>query len=312
MKKVILDVDTGIDDALAIGYAIRSKKLELLGITTCFGNVRVNDATRNTNFIIHLFNEDIPIYAGAEGPISGKDLDLDVAQRVHGVDGLGNRLRNLQQTNRMIEKKDAATFIIDSIKQYPKEITLIFVGPLTNLATVVKKAPEVMNLVKEVVIMGGAITVPGNVRAHAEANIYSDPEAARFVFQSGLPITLVGLDVTMKTLLPRKYVHEWENSNSEIAQFYASITNHYINAYEEFQPGIGGCGLHDPLAVGVVIDPTLVNTRRMSVEVDVTGDTIGRTYEVNSNNSKMNVCLEVESERFLEHFLSTLHFSSSG
>lgn len=307
-KKVIFDVDTGIDDALAIAYAIKSRRLDILGMTTCFGNVTVEDATRNTAYVVQLLGEDLPVYQGSSEPLNGGELYLEVAQQIHGMDGLGNCLPNVDE-RRDSPQVDAIRFIIDSIQKYPDDVTLIFVGPLTNLAKVVEQAPEVIPLVKEVVIMGGAVTVPGNVRPHAEANIYADPDAAKIVLQSGLPITLVGLDVTMETLLPREYVTEWEKSGSAVSQFFANITDYYISAYKNFKPGIRGCSLHDPLAVGVVLDPTFVDTKTMTINVDIEGEEIGKTYEgEKAANYTINVCLAVDDERFLKHFLTTLAF----
>ncbi|MEI3605219.1 nucleoside hydrolase [Pseudogracilibacillus sp. SE30717A] len=307
-KKVILDVDTGIDDALAIAYATKSKCLDLLGITTCFGNVHVEDATRNTQFVLQLLKEETPVYQGSERPLSGKEPYLEVAKKIHGNDGLGNHLQDKGYAQHHQEEKHAIDFVIDTVKTYPHEITLIFVGPLTNLARIIEKDPEIIHLVKEVVIMGGAVTVPGNVRSYAEANIFSDPNAAKKVLQSSLPITLVGLDVTMNTLLPRNSVDQWLKNENEVSQFFAGITNYYIDAYENFQPGIGGCGLHDPLAVGVVIDPSFVETKSMYIEVETTGDMIGKTSVATEGTSKINVCLKVEEERFLQHFMKTLEF----
>ncbi len=307
-KKVILDVDTGIDDALAIAYATRSKQLDILGITTCFGNVLVEHATRNTQFVLHVLQEEIPVYQGSDRPLRGKDPYLEVAKRVHGSDGLGQQFQADFQGKLCQKERNAIDFIIETVRQHRNELSLIFVGPLTNLAKVIEKDPEIVHLIKEVVIMGGAVTVPGNVRTYAEANIFSDPDSAKLVLQSGLPITLVGLDVTMKTLLPRKSVHKWLDNVHEGSQFFARITDYYIDAYEEFQPGIGGCGLHDPLAVGVVIDPTFVKTKSMYIDVDTIGNTIGKTSVATDGRSKISVCLEVDDERFLNHFMQTLEF----
>src|SRR5699024_5623469 len=151
----------------------------------------------------------------SDRPLSQKEPYLEVAQKVHGIDGLANELENYNMPTETTSAGDAIAFIVDTVKKYPNEVTLIFVGPLTNLAKVYEAAPEIATLVKEIIIMGGAVTVPGNVRSYAEANIFSDPEAARYVFQSDLPIKLVGLDVTMQTLLSRNEVQKWKESSSE-------------------------------------------------------------------------------------------------
>src|SRR5699024_4245665 len=130
MKKIILDVDTGIDDALAIAYATKSKDLEVLGLTTTFGNVQVKDATRNTQFILNILEKEIPVYEGSDRPLSQKEPYLEVAQKVHGIDGLANELENYNMPTETTSAGDAIAFIVDTVKKYPNEVTLIFVGPL--------------------------------------------------------------------------------------------------------------------------------------------------------------------------------------
>jgi purine nucleosidase len=305
MKAIILDVDTGIDDALAISYAIRSPELEVLGLTTCFGNVTVEEATRNTLLVLEHLDSHVPVIQGADMPLF-RPLKAKSAH-VHGEDGIGNTLHS--HPRREASQGHAAEFMVDQIKKRPNKVTLIAVGTLTNLALAIMKAPEIVHLVEKVVIMGGAVTVPGNVTAAAEANIHADPEAADYVFRSGIPITLVGLDVTMKTLLPLEKIQSWRDKNTKLSIFLANMTEFYINSYEGFYPGIGGCGLHDPLAVGVVIDPDFVKTAPMHVQVDLEGlDSIGRTVgdlrDQPAHPANMDVCMEVDAERFLTHFLS--------
>lgn len=308
MKPIILDVDTGIDDAMAIAYAAHSPELRILGLTTLFGNIPVEDATRNSLYLLEqLGREDIPVYAGADKPLFRQDKK-EYARHVHGEDGIGGIAGDISPKGKA-GSLTAAQFMVEQVRSMPGQVTIIAVGPMTNLALAVMMDPEFAKLVGEVVIMGGAVTVPGNVTPHAEANIHSDPEAAEFVFRAGLPLTMVGLDVTMKTLLPRKRLQEWRDKDSKLAQFLADATDFYMNAYETWNPGIGGCALHDPLAVGVAIDSTFCRTEAMHVQVDVegllsTGRTIGDLRSFASKPANMNVCLEVDAERFLEHFMS--------
>ncbi len=303
MKPVIFDVDTGIDDALAIAYALSSPELELLGFTTCFGNVPVQEATRNTLAILELVEKDVPVYEGASQTFK-RGMKPQWARLVHGKDGLGNVLK--AEPLKRAASGSAEDFMIKQVKERPNEITIIAVGPLTNVARAINKAPEIIPLIKNVVIMGGAVNVPGNVTPYGEANIVADPEAADCVFSSGLSVTLVGLDVTMETLLPLAKMDEWRDVDSKTAHFFADMTEHYIGAYESFYPGIGGCALHDPLAVGVVIDPSFVRTRLMNISVITDGEEVGNTVGNKEGEPKIHVCTEVEASRFLNHFLDRM------
>ncbi|WP_276352124.1 nucleoside hydrolase [Cohnella caldifontis] len=305
MNPTILDVDTGIDDALAIAYAVRSPALEVLGITTCFGNVSAEEASCNTLTVLDYLESDIPVYQGAGEPLFRKYLG-EKAVAIHGEDGLGNRADRILK--RGIEKQHAVDFMIEQIKRRPGEVTLVCVGTMTNLALALMKAPEIAGLMKRAVIMGGAVTVPGNVTPWAEANIHNDPEAAEWLFRSSAPVTMVGLDVTMQTLLPEEELDRWRRKNTPLASFMADISEFYIQCYKRNYPGIRGCGLHDPLAVGAVIDPTFVTTVPMHVQVDLEGSlslarTIGDRREQPDRRPNADVCLTVDADRFLAHFL---------
>lgn len=306
MKPVILDVDTGIDDALAIAYAVRSPELHMLGITTCFGNCTVEEATRNTLVVLDHLDSDVPVIAGAAKPLFRNPLKGNTTH-IHGEDGIGNTL--VSPPKREPLSGDAAEFMVEQAKRQPGKVTIITVGTLTNLAIAIMRSPEIVGLVERVVIMGGAVTVHGNLTPSAEANIYADPEAAEYVFRSGIPITLVGLDVTMQTLLPREELPAWRERNPRLGSFLADMTDFYIDAYKQFYPDIRGCALHDPLAVGVVIDPSFVQAKAMHVQVDLEGvlslgRTIGDLRGKPAQAPNMDVCLEVEADRFLQHFLS--------
>ncbi|MBW5449090.1 nucleoside hydrolase [Cohnella sp. CFH 77786] len=308
MKPIILDVDTGVDDSLAIAYAAHSPELRLLGLTTCFGNVSVEEATRNSLYVLEqLGREDVPVHAGAGKPFFRHNFK-GYAKHVHGEDGLGGALGDAMPKGKAAPL-GASRFMVEQARQLPGELTIIAVGPLTNLALAVMMDPDFASLVGRVVIMGGAVTVPGNVTGQAEANILSDPEAAEFVFRSGLPITMVGLDVTMKTLLPRSRLREWRDKDTKLSRFLADAADFYIDFYERANPGIGGCALHDPLAVGVVIDPTFCRTEEMHVQVDTegllsTGRTIADRRAKPAHPPNAKVCLEVDADRFLAHFMS--------
>jgi purine nucleosidase len=306
MKPIILDVDTGIDDALAISYAVNAPEVELLGVTTCFGNVTVQEATRNTLLVLEHLDSSVPVIPGASKPLFVSRVKAS-ATHIHGEDGIGNTLTDM--STREASQQYAPQFIIDQVRSKPHQVTIITVAAMTNLALAIMQAPDIVGLVDKVVVMGGAVTRAGNVTPHAEANIYADPEAADYVFASGIPITLVGLDVTMETLLPKKDVQVWRDKQTALSTLLADMTDFYIDAYEDFYPGIGGCGLHDPLAVGVAINPDFVKTKPLYVRVDLDGfhslgRTVGDLRSKPAHEPNMDVCLEVDAERFLEHFLS--------
>ncbi|RUS49067.1 nucleoside hydrolase [Cohnella sp. AR92] len=299
-RPIILDVDTGVDDALAIAYAVRSPEIEVLGLTTNFGNITVEEAARNSLIVLEkLGRADVPVYQGSAQPLSRtKD---EYPRHIHGEHGLGGA--PLSKPSASKEEKNAVDFIIEQVRRLKKELTLVFVGPLTNLAHAVQKDPEIADLVGRVVIMGGAARHRGNVSAYAEANIHSDPEAADVVFRSGLPITMVGLDVTMKTLLPMSQMPVWREKDASLGGFFADMTEFYIRFYESAYPGIGGCGLHDPLAIGAVVKPELLETEPMHLVVELAGEELARTREVPGEKPNIDVCVKVDADGFLKHFL---------
>lgn len=212
MKNVILDVDTGIDDALAISYAVHSPELHILGITTSFGNTSVQEATRNTLQILEALGaEDIPVIPGVANKLNG-EAPHDKTVAIHGENGLGEA--ELPSPATKARNEYAHDFIISAVHQHPNDITLLTVASQINLAIAIKKDHTIIPRIEDVIVMGGAVKHPGNITPYAEANIYTDPEAAQLTFQSGLPITLTGLDVTMQTLMPRTVLNEWRDKNT--------------------------------------------------------------------------------------------------
>lgn len=308
-KRIILDVDTGIDDALAITYAAKSSELDILGVTTCHGNVSVENATNNTLHVLDMLDMNIPVAKGASQPIFHQMLK-EYSTHFHGENGLANQVND--NPNKQALDIHATQFMIDNIKRYPNELTLICLGSLTNLALVIMQEPDIVSLIKEVIIMGGALTVPGNHQMHAEANIYADPEAADLVFKSGAEITLVGLDVTMQTVLHMQEVEKWRMLNTPLTNFLADITEFYIKeGYNTFYNDQDYCALHDPLAVAVALDSSLVTIKPMVVYVDLEGIySYGRTVpdlrKRNKEKPNINACVSVEVERFLDQFLNTI------
>ena len=305
--RMLIDGDPGIDDIMAISYALKSEKVKLEGVTTVAGNTTIDNATKNALKILEIINgNEIPVARGTPKPIL---RELKTATDVHGEDGFGNLYLNPPKMKE--SDTHAVEFIIKTIMDNPKEIVLVSLGPLTNIAVALLIEPRLTGYVREMVIMGGAIKVRGNVTSEAEFNIFTDPEAAKLVFHSGMPITLVGLDVTMNTVLTPENLAVIEDADTSISLLIGQIIRHYMKFYKEIR-GIDGCAMHDPLAVGVAIDKTLVKTEKAYVSVETKGElTLGKTVaDLGSvdrrHPANMEVCLDVDSERFIQTFIDAL------
>ncbi len=302
-KPVLLDVDPGIDDSLAILLALRSSELRVEGITVVAGNVEVDLGVQNALRILDIAGRlDIPVAKGAERPLKGK---LKTAKHVHGENGLGNLQIPLPST--MPSRLSAVELIRAKVEEHSGEITLIPLGPLTNIAMALKHCSSLASRIKEIVMMGGSFS-GGNITAAAEFNIFNDPEAAEIVFQSGIPLTMVGLDVTRKTKLsPRHMAAVKPGNNSPIVRLVQGLGNFRFQTRKDKH-----LFLHDPLAVGVAIDAGLVTTERLPVQIETLGKwTRGQTVvDRRATNSRDNcpgpevqVCLEVDAQRFVDFFL---------
>ena len=305
--KLILDLDTGIDDAMAIAYACAHPDAELIGITTTFGNVKVEDATRNSLTILdYLGHPEIEVFEGAAAPIGSDSYTPEGGSVVfHGVYGLGEV--DFKFSKRVKSEKTAVEFISEAIEKYGQELTLVPTGPLTNLAELLNKRKDLIGKFK-VVLMGGALTVPGNTNLFAEANIYADPQAAKQAFESSQPITMVGLDVTLKTLLTKADTAQFRKL-SQAGSLFADMIDYYIDAYLKYD-NLNGCALHDPLAVGIAIEPTLAKVHQMHLTVETEGPSAGRTIgnhqRVNAPDPNVKVCLDVDAKAYMITFMELL------
>ena len=275
MKKMILDLDTGVDDALAISYALGSPEIELIGITGTYGNVLVEQGVRNALAVTDLLGHpEVKVYQGLPHSSTTDHFEvLPISAFIHGDNGIGDV--EIPDSNRSVETESAVDFIIDAVKTYGKDLVYVPTGPMTNI--------------------------------EAAANISQDPEAADYLFRSGAPTTMIGLDVTLQTLLTYKETQQWRDLGTKAGKFLADMTDFYIKAYETTSPHLGGCGLHDPLAVGVAVDPTLVTTLDINMKVDVEGPTRGRTIgdetRLNDPVKTMKVAVGVDVPRFLNEFM---------
>lgn len=310
MKKLILDLDTGIDDTLAISYALGSPEVELIGIAGTYGNVQLAQGLRNDLAITDLLGHpEIKAYPGLTHASTKDSFSVQkVSAFIHGENGIGDV--TIPDSKRSPETEPAVDFIIDAVKTYGKDLTYVPTGPMTNIAAALRKAPEIAQQIGRIVLMGGALTVCGNVSPWSEANISQDPDAANELFRSGAPVTMIGLDVTLQTLLTYRQTGRWRELSTTAGAFLADMTDFYIKAYETTAPKLGGCGLHDPLAVGVAVDPTLVTTLPMNMKVDVEGPTRGRTIgdndRLNDPVKTMQVAVGVDVDRFLHEFMTRI------
>jgi len=319
-RRVIIDTDPGTDDAMAIILALNSPEFKVEALTVVPGNVDSQQGLENALKIVSLAGRcDVTVARGAHHPLNQK---LITAQFWHGKNGLADV--ELPPSKSKADPRFGPDLIIEMIHKYPHEITLIPVGPLTNIALAVSKDPSIAGLVKDIVIMGGSIG-GGNVNGAAEANIYNDPEAAQIVFNAGWMVTMVGSDVGERTLITRKYLAELQSSHGPQSDFIAKIADFYLTRSEK--SGYSGAAMYDPLAVGIALDPTLGTLKEMHVDVETKGEfTRGETVANRMGSDENNVlhgdhyeiegvvelkpnarvCIASDADRFLNMFISRI------
>lgn len=281
--RAIIDTDPGVDDAMAILLALNSPELKIEALTVVPGNVESWQGLENALKIVSLAGRcDIPVARGAQHPLNQK---LITAQYWHGKNGLAGV--ELPSSKCQADPRFGPDLIIELVHKYPREITLIPIGPLTNIALAVSKDPSIVPLVKNIVIMGGSIT-GGNVNGAAEANIYNDPEAAAIVFNAGWMVTMVGSDIGERTIITRKYLDDLHQLRGPESDFIYRLADFYLTRSEK--SGYPGAAMYDPLAVGVAIDPTLCTLKEMHVDVETRGEfTRGETVANRMGSNENNV-----------------------
>ncbi len=295
--RIIYDTDPGVDDSMAFFLAHTSPEIELLALTTIFGNGGIETTTANALRLVETVDRpDIPVLRGAAKPLlhayDGRGA------MVHGSDGLGDS--HMPPASLQPANGQAAQFIAEQIMAAPGEITLVAVGPLTNLALAVSLEPGIADAVREVIIMGGAATVAGNASPVAEANIHNDAAAARIVFEAGWPLTMVGLDATQATIMSSAYLDDLYAIGNPATDFIARIVPFYHRFHT--RQGVDGIYVHDSSAIMYAIDPTLYETRSAYVRVclgheGTRGQTIPDWRSQWRAEPACNVCLGVDAER---------------
>ncbi len=325
-ERVIIDTDPGTDDALAILLALRSPELRVEALTVVAGNVLAPVGLENALKIVSLVGRcDVPVAEGAQRPLHAK---LNIEPFWNGPGGLGGA--ELPASKCKADPRFGPDVIIELVHKYPHEITIIGVGPETDLALAILKDPTIVPLVKRVILMAGSIS-GGNVNGAAEFNVYCDPDAADLVFRAGWPITMVGLDVTEITLISSAQVDEIERGGSAEAKFAAAVARFQVGLYQG--AGFGGGAIHDALAMGAAIDPTFLKLRLMHIDVETEGriargETVANrlgtvdhvvdkgdhleTVGVDEVKPNAQVAVGIDSERFLKLFIARLSGSMAG
>ncbi len=306
MKHIILDTDPGIDDSLAILLALASPEISLEGLSIVHGNCSLAQATTNALSILELANAThIPVAVGCELPLVQPSL---LAPETHGNTGLG--YAKLSEPRTQPTRRHGCDFLIERIMSAPDEVTLVAIGPLTNIALAIRQEPRIVNALNELIIMGGAIRYEGNTTALAEFNTYADPHAAHIVYHAGIPTTLVPLDVTYQCVLTQRDVDRLLRLDSPLTRFIADATRFYMEFHDAYQ-GVQGCVINDPLALALTFAPELCDYQELPVDVDISGGvslgkTIGDFYNYNKKPANMKVALGVRPRDFIEMFLERM------
>jgi len=311
-QKIIIDTDPGIDDTMAIFYALECGQFELLGLTTIFGNVHTTLATENALRLLEIAGTpDIPVAKGSDNPLVRPYKGP--VPFVHGDDGQGNT--NPPPPKGKALDMTAAEFIVEQIMANPGEITLVPIGPLTNIALALRLEPRITEAVKAVVIMGGAVLAQGNVNPAAEANIHNDPEAAELVFSAGWDLTVVGLDVTQKTWMSPEQLALYGQSDKVTSQHIHKIIPFYQGFMENAYPGRSGICIHDSSAISYILHPELYTTKQMPVFVETQGASRGKTWGWTqayaprppwNDRPLVTVCIDVDAQKAVEKELETI------
>jgi len=300
MNKIIIDADPGVDDAFAIILAAKSQYIDLLGITVVDGNCSLSHGINNTFKILDLCNKsDIPVYRGAKTSLIARDIN---ATSVHGENGFGN----LEYVP--IKKEvngDAVDYLIETVNNNPNEITLVAIGPLTNIALAINKDKNFSKNIKSLIIMGGS-TDKGNITPDAEFNIYKDPEAAKIVFEANIKdIIMIGLNVTNKCPLKEEYEQILrDNRDKDVCDVLYKISR--VAAEFDRSHGLDGLILNDPINVAYLIDNSILELKNANVDIIINGEKCGKTDVIFTESGKHKVAIDVNSKKFYKILFDTI------
>ena len=308
-KKIIIDTDPGQDDAVALLLALASKELEILGVTCVAGNVPLSLTSENARKILELTRyTEIPVFAGADRPIK---RTLVTAEHVHGKTGIDGPV--LEKPKIKLQSKEAIEFIIETILSYPKdEITLCTLGPLTNIGLAFQREPRIKTLIKEIIMMGGGFFEGGNITPAAEFNIYVDPEAAAEVLVSGIPITMLPLDVTHRALTSRSRIESFRKIGNKAGIATAEMLD-FFERFDVEKYGSEGGPLHDPNVIAYLLRPEFYEGKYVNVEIEVGSDlTRGMTvvdwWNVTTRKKNVYYIDKVKDEEFFNFLIERIKF----
>ena len=306
-KKIIIDTDPGQDDAVALLLALASEELEILGVTCVAGNVPLSLTSENARKILELTRyTEIPVFAGADRPIK---RTLVTAEHVHGKTGIDGPV--LEKPKIKLQSKEAIEFIIETILSYPKdEITLCTLGPLTNIGLAFQREPRIKTLIKEIIMMGGGFFEGGNITPAAEFNVYVDPEAAAEVLVSGIPITMLPLDVTHKALTSRSRIESFRKIGNKAGIATAEMLD-FFERFDVEKYGSEGGPLHDPNVIAYLLRPEFYEGKYVNVEIEVGSDlTRGMTvvdwWNVTTRKKNVYYIDKVKDEEFFNFLIERI------
>lgn len=305
--KIILDTDPGIDDALAFILLKAMPEISIEAITVTHGNTSVEKCTINALKLVELLDmTDIPVAMGATEPLV---KPLSVAEETHGDTGLGHAVLPTPKTE--VTSNSAANLIIDLVNANPGEITILCIGPVTNLALALLKDPSIRKKIKNVVSMAGTFHYPGNATPSSEYNVFCDPESFDILLRSGIELTIIPLDVTYKCLFTKEHVARLTNARADIRNFIERSTAFYMEFHAEYQ-GIEGCAINDPLAAAILVRPELVTFRNYFVDIELHGEfTTAKLsadhFNASGKPANAKVAMEVDVEAFMNFFIERVN-----
>lgn len=304
--RVIIDTDPGIDDALAVLLALASPELQVEALTTVHGNTDVVQATSNALSVLALGGHPgVPVAVGADRPLV---KPLLTARDTHGDKGMG--YATLPSPARSPGEPHAVDLLVERVLAHPGEITVVALGPLTNLALALRLHPDLAGAIPRLVVMGGAIRAGGNTTPLAEFNTYCDPHATHIVLHSGIPVTLVPLDATYQVVLTPRHLDTLLRVDSPVTRFVADSTRYYMDYHRRYQ-SIDGCALNDPLALALTFAPDLVGIESHPVDVDLSsGPSLGKTYadfyRIDRDQPTVDIAFQVDTAAFLDLFIERI------